>query len=141
MRTSGRLPLLAVTAVLATASGACAQVTRSPAPASALPTPTAPGSAIPATQSPGVSRDAAISIAREAAAAVHSWLRDAPVSFARHDRFADVRNTFAPQVSPPPPDDLPVWTIGLFDDGSGQGATVIVDAADGRVLQVVTYIT
>ena len=52
-----------------------------------------------------------------------------------------MKEPFAPQVSPPPPDDLIVWTIRLFVGESGQGTVVIVDAVDGRVLQVVTFIT
>ena len=44
------------------------------------------------------------------------------------------------RASPPPPDDRAVWVIGMSDEGMGQGATVVVDATDGRVLLVESYI-
>jgi hypothetical protein len=105
------------------------------------PSPPIDVSSAPSPQQLAISRDEAISIAREAAAAVHSWLGEAPVDIVRQDPFAAVRDGYAPLVSPDPPDDLPVWTIRLFEESSGQGATVVVDAVDGRVLQVVTFIT
>ena len=129
---------MAATVILA---GGCGSTRPSPPPVTTASSETAPRSAPIESDVLGLSRAEAISVAREAAAGVNSWLGDAPVSFARRDRFADVREPFAPQVSPPPPDDLIVWTIRLFDEHSGQGTVVIVDAVDGRVLQVVTFIT
>lgn len=110
----------------------------SPEPSSAAPATTPP---VTQTVAPtGVSRDAAIRIAQAAAGEVLSWLATAPVESTRHDRFGDVRNEFAPSPEPAVLDDLAVWTIRLNDEGSGQGATVVLDEQTGRVLQVVTFI-
>jgi Peptidase propeptide and YPEB domain len=88
-----------------------------------------------------VSDERAIEIARGAAASIHPWLGDAPEAAVRRDRFGDVRDEPAGSVSSFPPDDLPVWTVRLFDPATGQGATVIIDASSGQVLQAASFTT
>jgi hypothetical protein len=95
---------------------------------------------IPPASADDVSRNQAVAIARTAAGQIQRWLEDIPVSVARQGRFGDYRNEYAVQVSAMPEDGRRVWVIGLFDEGMGQGATVLVDAADGRVLQKYSYV-
>jgi len=122
---------LALGLVIVAASGACA----------VLPSPTPPTRSIAASASPdasdlAVSRDQAVAIARKAAGEIHGYLADIPVALIKQGRFSD----FAIRVSPPPPDDRVVWVIGMLDEVTGQGVTVVVDATDGRVFRAVNYI-
>ena len=126
---------LALGLVLAAALGGCA----------VPPSPTAPARSIAASASPdasdlSVSRDQAVAIARKAAGEIHGYLAGIPVALIEQARFGDHANDSAIRVSPPPPDDRVVWVVGMLDEVTGQGVTVVVDATDGRVLRAVNYI-
>ncbi len=128
--------LIVISAIALAVSGCAQDADPEPSAGMLATDPPAPSAAAPT----GVSRDSAIRIAQAAAGDVLSWLGTAPVSSTQIDRFADVRNEFAPSPEPPVADDLAVWTIRLYDQGSGQGATVVLDERTGKVLQVVTFI-
>ncbi len=108
------------------------------AAACAAPVPVPP---VPVPPPAGqISQEEAVAIARRAATELRPFLQTAPVTIARRDRYGDVRDGSAPEVELAPPDEQLVWTINLYDAGTQQGAVVIVDARDGRVLGAHTYI-
>jgi hypothetical protein len=88
-----------------------------------------------------ISRNEAIAIARQAA--VRSGSDD--VLQADFGRYADLEDVYAAAlVSPSPAPNRLVWRITLGTNHGpleGQGAVVVVDSHDGRVLQIWEWVS
>jgi len=105
------------------------------APPSAAHVPTA--TAVPS----GITREQAIAVAREAAPRYAT----ANVLSAEVGAFGDLVSAFTVQhVSPVPTSDRLVWKVTLGEQPSptgGQGADVIIDFWDGRVILATEWIS
>lgn len=139
---------IAFTATILAGCAAVAPATPAVIPASPTPSILAGASTVaghalfaPSPERAGISRDEAISIAR---AAVPRRSSDGVLQ-AIVGTFADLGDPYAPSlVSPAPGPEKDVWLVNLgFIRGplDGQGTDVIIDASDGRVLQMFDWVS
>lgn len=124
--------LLAVTAALAATAGAIAVVIAGQLLAGTSWHGTSPGTAA------GVTLEQAIEVARDAA----PHHADKPIFSAEAGPFGDVLEPeVAHRISPMPPPDRWVWIINLAGGPplGQEGAMVVLDFVDGRVLGVIDW--
>jgi hypothetical protein len=145
---TSRIDSIAALTVLSVVVGGCGTApTPTSSPSSAITIAATPVASTGPQASPSeassalIERDQAVTIARSAAGEILTWLEGSPLGSAELTLFEDVRSSFDPMPVPDLPDDRLVWSIVLADVGSGQGATIYVDATNGAVLRSVTWIT
>jgi hypothetical protein len=139
----GHAVIGALVAMLVLAGCSPAPPTAPPTPRPSVPalTPTTGPSRSPASSPVEVTREQAIAIARQA---VPRWAA-ASVLQADQGRWADFGDPYAPLlVSPTPSPERLVWLINLgVVNGplDAAGTDVVIDAADGSVVQIVDWIS